>query len=94
LRSLSGGTEVVVVRASADEFSIECSGEPMVPIEPGDQPVQEPPSPSDIGVLLGKRYEHSALGIEVLCTKAGAGPLTISGEPLSEKGAKPLPSSD
>jgi hypothetical protein len=48
----------------------------------------------DVNVLLGKRYELAGAGVEVLCTKAGAGPLTLDGELLSQKGAKPLPSSD
>jgi hypothetical protein len=44
--------------------------------------------------LLGKRYVHEAAGLEVLCTKAGDGSLTVAGELLPQKDAKPLPSSD
>ncbi|HEV7864070.1 MAG TPA: hypothetical protein VGR20_15265 [Acidimicrobiia bacterium] len=44
--------------------------------------------------LLGKRYADEALGLELLCTKAGAGGLFVNGAPLGRKEAKPLPSSD
>ena len=33
-------------------------------------------------------------GLELLCTRAGTGALTVDGRPLLIKGAKPLPSSD
>lgn len=46
------------------------------------------------GTLLGKRYTDVATGIEVLCTKAGTGTLSLDGRPLDLKEAKPLPSSD
>jgi hypothetical protein len=34
------------------------------------------------------------LGLEVLVTKAGQGALSVGGDPLLQKDAKPLPSSD
>jgi hypothetical protein len=46
------------------------------------------------GTQLGKRYVDAAQSLELLCTKAGAGTLAARGEPLTLKGAKPLPSSD
>jgi hypothetical protein len=46
------------------------------------------------GPLLGKRYADDDLGLELLCTLAGTGALTVDGRPLLMKGAKPLPSSD
>jgi hypothetical protein len=46
------------------------------------------------GPLLGKRYADDDLGLELLCTRAGTGALTVDGRPLLLKGAKPLPSSD
>lgn len=45
-------------------------------------------------VLLGKRYTAADLGIEVLCTKAGCGPLRLGDVVLALKEAKPLPASD
>ena len=46
------------------------------------------------GTLLGKRYADEASGLELLCTKAGVGTLTLDGSVLDVKSAKPLPSSD
>ena len=46
------------------------------------------------GTQLGKRYADDALGLELLCTKAGEGSLSVDGAPLGLKDAKPLPSSD
>jgi hypothetical protein len=43
---------------------------------------------------MGKRYEDAELGLEVLCTQAGDGALSVDEAPLLVKGAKPLPSSD
>jgi hypothetical protein len=46
------------------------------------------------GTTLGKRYVDESSGLEVLCTKAGTGTLTLDGTPLTLQGAKPLPASD
>ena len=43
---------------------------------------------------MGKRFADEDLGLEVLCTKPGAGSLSVGGTLLQVKGAKPLPSSD
>jgi len=43
---------------------------------------------------LGKRYEDADTGLEVLCTKAGKGSLSLNGRALPVKAPKPLPSSD
>jgi desulfoferrodoxin-like iron-binding protein len=44
--------------------------------------------------LLGKRYECSACGAELLCTKPGDGSLVCCGREMAVKLAKPLPTSD
>jgi hypothetical protein len=49
---------------------------------------------SGIGSLLGKRYVDADGHLEVLCTKAGSGTLSVGDAPLALKEAKPLPSSD
>ena len=91
LRSVACETTVVVVRAGEDEVDLRCGGHPMVPLGtdapaaeliPGDAP---PPA-------MGKRYEHA--GLELLCTKAGAGGLTVGGAAVAPKQAAALPSSD
>ena len=48
----------------------------------------------DEPTLLGKRYVHEDSGLELLCTKGGAGTLRVDGAPLGIKQAKNLPSSD
>ena len=43
---------------------------------------------------MGKRYSNDELGLEVLCTKAGEGSISVGETLLDVKGAKPLPASD
>jgi hypothetical protein len=92
LRSAVCSTEVVVVRAAPVE--LRCGGRPMVMAEGagrGDTVRDEAPAQ---GTLLGKRYADPESGLEVLCTKAGTGLLTLGDAPLLVKDARPLPSSD
>ena len=65
----------------------------MIPLDADDPRGSLDPSLAG-GTQLGKRYADESSGIEVLCTKAGDGTLTLDGSPLEIKGAKPLPSSD
>ena len=51
-------------------------------------------APFDEGTLVGKRYVTEDEAIELLCTKPGAGSLSMGDTALLVKGAKPLPSSD
>ena len=44
--------------------------------------------------VLGKRYMCEKCGTEVLCNKAGSGPLKCCDIEMKIKEAKPLPSSD
>lgn len=86
--------QVVVVKAPPEEVEVGCGGAPL--LEDGPQSGGAPaldPSLGD-GPLLGKRYADDDLGLELLCTRAGTGALTVDGHPLLVKGAKPLPSSD
>jgi hypothetical protein len=53
-----------------------------------------PVAPFNTGSAVGKRYVDDELGLEVLCTKSGAGALAVGEHPLGLKSAKPLPSSD
>ena len=93
LRSQVCTTEVIVVKAPAGPVDLACGGAPMVAL---DAPVEAAVAGGGQrgGTLLGKRYADEAAGIEVLCTKAGEGSLSLAGEPLPTKEAKPLPSSD
>jgi hypothetical protein len=94
LKSAADETQVVVVRAPAGEVDLTCGGHPLVPLDAdvaGDMAVE---AGHDGPTQIGKRYADDTVGIELLCTKAGAGRLFVNGEPLPLKEAKPLPSSD
>jgi hypothetical protein len=86
-------TQVVVVRAPADDVELGCGGAPLVGADEGGA-TGEPDPTLAAGTLIGKRYADEEVGIELLCTKAGAGTLTCNGAVLEIKGAKPLPASD
>jgi hypothetical protein len=95
LRSQVDGTEVIVVRAPADDLSVACGGQPMIDVaaepEPGLAATGEPAE----GTKLGKRYTLAGdAAIELLVTKPGQYGLSIDGAPLALKEAKPLPASD
>ena len=92
LESVTCATQVVVVRAPADDVDLRCGGEPMQEVGAGGE--RRPLSGTGEPTLTGKRYADEDLGVELLCTKAGEGWLSIGDEPLLVKGAKPLPSSD
>lgn len=85
--------EFVVVKAPDADVEVGCGGAPLV--EAGTDAERGAPDES-IGdaALLGKRYADEELGLELLCSKAGSGAVTLNGAPLPLKGAKPLPSSD
>ena len=93
LRSAVDACEVVVVKAPADPVDLRCGGHPFLPAD------AEPASESIVagfegGTQLGKRYSDDELGLEILCTKAGEGAISVGDDPLQVKGAKPLPASD
>jgi hypothetical protein len=90
LRSAVSDVEVVVVRPSAEDLDLTCAGVPMVGVD--DTPAAG--SVDGETVQLGKRYFDDRSGLELLCSKAGAGPLSVDGRPLDVRGAKALPSSD
>lgn len=94
LRSATDDTEVVIVKAPAGAVDLRCGGHPMVPLDTpaGDRLAVE--AGFDEGCQIGKRYADEELGVEVLCTKAGAASLSVGDQRLPTKGAKPLPSSD
>jgi hypothetical protein len=93
LRSAVCSTEVIVVRASDAELDLRCGGHPMLrfDVERSDDE-HTLLSGFDRGSLLGKRY--AASGLEILCTKAGTGSISIGDEPLPTMEPRKLPSSD
>ena len=86
-------TEVVVVKGAGD-IDLRCGGAPMNPIDDGHGAGGGPAEPFNEGTLVGKRYTDDEESVEFLCTKAGAGSLSLGDAALFVKGAKPLPSSD
>jgi hypothetical protein len=94
LKSAVDETQVIAVRVPEGDLDLTCGGHPLVPLDAEAEPGLTVVPGHDGGTLLGKRYADEAAGIELLCTKAGAGALFLNGEPLGLKEAKPLPSSD
>jgi hypothetical protein len=94
LHSAVSDAQVVVVRAPDTDVDLACGGAPL--LEEGQQGADAPALDASLGEgpLLGKRYADEELGLELLCTRPGAGALTVDGRALPIKGAKPLPSSD
>lgn len=91
LRSRTCTTEIVVVRPGPGSGPLECGG---VPMTTDDAPAPPAETAVDAGVLLGKRYTDGSGTLEVLVTRAGAGPLHLDGVALTVKAARPLPASD
>jgi hypothetical protein len=87
-------TEAVIVRPPKSAVTLECGGHPMQPHGSG-APAGATLSPDfSAGSLAGKRYSDADTGIEVLCTKPGAGSFSLDGRAIGEKEAKKLPASD
>ena len=93
LQSVTGPTEVVVVKAPPGDVDLRCGGHSMVPHGQASS-TAEPDVGFDDATEVGKRYADEEAGIEVLCTKGGQGTLSVGSSVLPVKGAKPLPSSD
>ncbi len=94
LQSAVCEAQFIVVRAPGEGAELACGGAALLAADAGrPDDVAIDPKLAD-GSLLGKRYADEDLGLELLCTKAGAGSLTCNGAPLALKGAKPLPASD
>ena len=94
LQSAVSDAQVVVVKAPDADIDIRCGGAPL--LEAGEVPGGAASLDASLGdgPQLGKRYAEDDLGLELLCTRAGDGALTVDGRVLPVKGAKPLPSSD
>lgn len=85
-------TEVIVVKG-AGPADLACGGAEMMPTGSAER-AGEPSADASGGSLLGKRYSDPDDLVEVLCTKAGAGSMTLAGAALTVKATKPLPASD
>ena len=87
-------TEVVVVRPPKTPIELECGGHPMVANAEAKPEGLALSAEHSAGSGMGKRFADEASGLEVLCVKAGAGSLSIGGQPIGAKDAKKLPASD
>lgn len=86
--------ELVLVRPPKTSVVLECGGHPVAP-HAGPKPESLTLSPDySGGSLAGKRYADPESGLEVLCSKGGAGSLAIDGRPIGAVEAKKLPASD
>ena len=93
LRSAVDACEVVVVKAPGEPVDLRCGGHPFVALDAEVTPQSIEPG-FDGGTQLGKRYADDDLGLELLCTKAGQGSISVGETVLEVKGAKALPASD
>ncbi|SHH04537.1 hypothetical protein SAMN05443575_3176 [Jatrophihabitans endophyticus] len=87
-------TEVIVLKTTGAEVALRCGGAAMT--DAGGDAAHAGPgvTPDGDGTLVGKRYVDPGQSVELLCTKPGAGALSIGDEPLVIKAANALPSSD
>jgi len=94
LQSQVCATQIIVVKAPADDVDVTCGGVSMV--EPGSE-ADANATPVDgmtNGTGMGKRYVDADDAIEVLCTKPGDGTLGLGNVALVLKEARVLPASD
>lgn len=94
LFSAVSATELIVVRAPADDVDLTIGGSPALTDAADRDESAGAAAGHDGDALLGKRYVDADDTIELLCTKPGAGLPAVGGEVLSLKDAKPLPASD
>lgn len=84
-------TEFMVVKGTGD-IDLRCGGSTVLASgETGGGELSE--GYSD-GCLIGKRYVDQEASVELLCTKGGAGSLSVGDQILTIKQAEALPSSD
>lgn len=82
-----------MVKAPSFEIDLRCGGAPVIGPDEERPASDGPAAQHSSGTLIGKRYTDGA-ELEVLCSKAGSGSLSVGDTKLEIKGAKPLPSSD
>jgi len=99
-RSAVCESEVIVVRAPAEPVLLCIGGAPAIaadasqPAGPGRPAAGTLDDSLADGTLLGKRYTDEASGLELLCTRAGAGTITVAGRPAMIMPPRKLPASD
>ena len=94
LKSAVCDTEVIAVKAPAEDLDIRCGGVPMTDPTNSEGESGTPLEGADGGTLMGKRYVNPEETLELLCTKPGTGSLGVGDALLEIKESKPLPASD
>lgn len=89
LATTASACEVLVIRAATTGEVLTCAGSEMALGVAGGAD-----GDTSSRIQLGKRYADEQSGLEVLCVKAGAGPLRVGDRELVQREAKPLPASD
>ncbi|MGN5236435.1 MULTISPECIES: hypothetical protein [unclassified Rhodococcus (in: high G+C Gram-positive bacteria)] len=87
-------TSIVVVKGPPSDIDLRCGGTAMLPAGTNADSKPGPAEGYDLGTVIGKRYWDEDTGLEVVCTSAGPGSLSLDGRVLPERAARPLPSSD
>ena len=79
LKSAVCDTEVIAVKAPAEDIDIRCGGVPMPEPTGSEGEGGSLAEGADGGTLMGKRYVNPEETLELLCTKPGAGSLGVGG---------------
>lgn len=89
-------TQAVVVKVPEGDHVLACGGHAMVPFTMGGEvsPTESPLEGFAEGTVMGKRYRDDERGVEILCTKAGEGSLSLDGIVVPAADTKALPASD
>ena len=94
LKSAVCDTQVMIIRTVPEPLDLCCGGVPMIEANMATTDgARLDPTFAD-GSLIGKRYIDAQDRVELLCTKGGAGSLSLAAERLQVKQPKALPSSD
>lgn len=91
LRARTSACELVVVSPPSSPGVLLCAGDEMGVESTRTDGAEDSHAPH---LALGKRFHDEESGLELLCVRAGAGPLTFAGRELQLRVAKPLPASD
>lgn len=94
LKSAVCNAEFMVIKTPPGESVLCCGGQKLLDAKDTRDPTANPSPDFSGGSLVGKRYIDQNDGIELLCTKAGQGSLSLAGQAMAVKQAKVLPSSD
>jgi hypothetical protein len=92
LKSAVSETQIMVLRVPAAAIDLRCGGVAMLGLQ--DAATVEAGGVVEGECLTGKRYTDADETMEFLCTKGGAGSLSVGDVVLGVKQAKQLPSSD